>query len=104
MREVNNNPTGNVPNIPVVKKADAPPPENAAAFTGTEFLKELGLENDPTAKAIVKHDNMEADLALLQKNPDGVNKALAFGDLAMKKHPYEKATALTGEFTKEFLP
>ncbi|MDR1326929.1 MAG: hypothetical protein LBJ74_00825 [Heliobacteriaceae bacterium] len=107
MREVNNNLAGNSANIPqaTVKKVDAAEPaaEGSAAFTGTEVLKELGLENDKTFQDIVAHDNLKSDLALLQKNPDGVNQALAFGSLALENHSYEDAAALTGEFTKEFL-
>ena len=106
MREVNNNPTGNPQNIPQVKvnKADAvESTESKIAFTGAENLKELDLENNTAYQAFISADNIDADLKFLQKHPGKVNSAIEFCAAAEKQHSPEKAAALMGEFTKEFL-
>lgn len=114
MREIPNN-TG----VPFSPKADLKPetPKTQEIKAETTEVSAKGTEDlskSPSAisgRSLVSGaDTIENDVKTMMENPEAVEKANKFFDLAEGQYrdkgvenPYEKAAALTEAFKKEFL-
>ena len=120
MREIDNNDLifrkVDTANIEGQKSPDSVPTENAKEIqvNGTSDLS-LAPEavigrSQVQMTGASRTDNLEADMDMILKNPDGVKKAVDFFDIAYDKlkasgtdNAYEKAAAMTNIFKEDML-
>jgi hypothetical protein len=91
-------------------KTEVPQEVQAPVAETVQPEKEIKeIPDNPADRSVVKPDNLETDLQVLNDNPKLVQAAIEVGDLAAKKYaeagvenPEEEAARVADAFVKEF--
>lgn len=112
MREINKNTIGKIQKVDLKSKSDQSQPQFCAETDGNDenVIKDFSNPKAETLgrSQVNKSDNLESDVAFGMANPEAIQNADKFFDIAFKgllakgdPEAYEKAAAMTDIFTRK---
>lgn len=111
MREIKKINAGQIPNIEQksAEKSESPEPQFSGNETNTKVINDLSNQTELLGRSqICKKDNLTCDVAFGMKNPQAIESAdkffnLAYAQLVKENDPnaYEKASSMASIYARE---